>query len=456
MSRKRKGRRLPGPRRPPRVAGAKMDDLVDAMDDMFPDEFVKQIAKETGFIKRERKIDPIAFLWVMILNYCVDAQQTLADSKRSYESTTGLTLSDGSWHARFTPELVEFLRRCVVHAIEYRSTCQTRRLGEKLSQFEDVLIQDSTIIRLHESFAKVWPAARSKKIAAGIKVSTLISAVSAGPNRVEIFAERKSEIKTLKLGRWVKGRVLLMDLGFYKHQALARIKENGGSFVTRMKKNVNPHIITSNIVHRGRSIDISGKKLREIEDQLQREYLDVMVEIEFKRRKYRGKSRKDTLEVRLVGVWNDDTEEYHFYLTDIGSDVLSAKDVSALYRCRWEIELVFKELKSKYALDQLKTSKTNVVRALVWNSILTLLVSREVHTVIKSKAPAGVKVARFTQLRWANAFTKNAPALLFSIMDRIYEDWNFIKSMELVMAVYESQALDPHVERNRPREEFWS
>jgi len=432
-----------------------MNDLVNELEEIFPDEWVDQTAVETGFIKRERKIDSVAFLWVMILSYGVRLQQTLVGLKRNYERCTGLTLSDGSWHDRFTPELVSFLKCCVSRAIEHSSQRVTRILSERLTQFEDVLIQDSTIVRLHECFANVWPAARTKKVAAGVKVSTLISAVSNGPKRVEIHGERTSEVKTLKIGPWVKNRILLLDLGFYKHQGLARIVENGGSFVTRLKSNVNPHIVSSNIVHRGRSIDISGKKLRDIEPRLNRECLDAMVEICFKRRKYKGKSRYDTMEVRLVGVWDNENEEYHFYLTNIGSDVLSAKEVSALYRCRWEVELVFKELKSRYALDQVKTSSKYAVLALIWLSILTLLVSRQLYHVIRKKAPPGVKLARYTQLRWANAFMENAPFLLMSILNRIYDDWDPVSNMELVMAVYGSQALDPHVERNRPREDWW-
>jgi len=78
------------------------------------------------------------------------------------------------------------------------------------------------------------PATRSRKIAAGVKVSPLISAVADEPKRIALYGERMSNIKTLKIGSWVKDRILLMDLGFYKHQIFARISENGGFFVSRI------------------------------------------------------------------------------------------------------------------------------------------------------------------------------------------------------------------------------
>jgi putative transposase len=53
-----------------------------------------------------------------------------------------------------------------------------RNLSKKLERFQDVLIQDSTIVRLHSSLAKQFPAAKTRKVAAGVKVSIMISAVA--------------------------------------------------------------------------------------------------------------------------------------------------------------------------------------------------------------------------------------------------------------------------------------
>jgi len=39
-----------------------------------------------------------------------------------------------------------------------------------------------------------------------------VSAVANGPKSVALFGERVSEIKNLKIGSWVKDRILLIDL----------------------------------------------------------------------------------------------------------------------------------------------------------------------------------------------------------------------------------------------------
>jgi len=59
-------------------------------------------------------------------------------------------------------------------------------------------------------------------VAAGIKVGVMVSAVANGPETVALYSEKTAEIKTLKIGPWIKDRILLVDLGFYKTQMALR------------------------------------------------------------------------------------------------------------------------------------------------------------------------------------------------------------------------------------------
>ena len=68
--------------------------------------------------------------------------------------------------------------------------------------------------------------------------------------------------------------------------------------------------------------------------------------------------------------------EYRFYLTNIDPDSLDAQCVAQTYAARWQIELIFKELKSHYRLDELPTSKAYIVETLLLGAVITLLVSR--------------------------------------------------------------------------------
>jgi len=420
---------------------------------LFPKEWLRNAAKETGLIKRERKIEAFVMLWTLVFSFGVHLPRNLANMKRKYEKASKKEIAESSWYMRFTPELVEFLKVCVTHAIEQLAFEQNKVLSEKLAKFKDVLIQDSTIIRLHKSLAKKWPAARSKTVAAGVKVGMLVSAVANSPKSIGIYAETTNELKTLRIGPWIKDRILLIDLGFYKHQLFAKIKENEGYFVSRLKGSADPLIVDVYNTCPGNSIDVKGKYLSEILPKLKRQVLDVEVEISFKIPNYNGKSktRTDTERFRLVAVYNIDEEKYHVYLTNISNDDLTPQDVAKLYGARWDIELIFKELKSRYDLDVVNTKNPQIVEAYIWIAILTLFISRRIYNIVRKHNPKE-KMVRYTQLRWSTIFTENASDQLTLIL-RYY---GVERTFETVMNVYQSQALDPHVNRERFRDEFWS
>lgn len=424
-----------------------------ALCEIFESDRLRDIAKETGMIKRERKIDPVIIFWALIFGFGVELKRSLASLKRKYEQGAKAKISDSSWYDRFSPELVLFLKECVKLGIEQYGKKEHRKLTEKLKNFEDVLIQDSTIIRVHESLAKKWPAVRTRKAAAGIKVSLLVSAVANGPKTIALRSENTAEIKTLKIGPWIKDRILLIDLGFYKHQMFARIDENNGFFVSRLKGVANPTIISVNSVCRGNSIDLVGKKWKDVLPLLKRQVLDAEVEINLKRRKYKGKQRGDVKRFRLIAHYNEETKKYHTYLTNIPKETLDPEEIASLYGARWEIELIFKELKGKYSLDVLETKNPHTIAALIWVAILTMIVSRTIYHCYRDWGNlTGKDVVRFTQQRWSTHFSENGCGFLLAVMDYLGMNYSPTEAFELSM----SQIRDPHVDRKRFREEWWT
>ncbi len=415
---------------------------------LLPEDRVRDLARSTGLVKRERKIDPVAMLWVLILGFGVRLQTDLEALRREYGRRTETEVEQSSWYERFTPELSAFLRESALLAIERLGAESKGKLGDRLKQFKDLMIQDSTVIRLHEKLAKVFPATRARGVAAGAKVSLLISAVAHGPKKVAISGERTADVKMLRVGPWVKDRILLVDLGYYKYQLFARIDENGGYFVTRLKDNGNPRIVGSHTTHRGRAVDVAGKSWQEVVGRLRRQAADLWIEISFSRRKYDGKASKDTRRVRLVAVWDEQTREYHAYLTNLPPEVLDAQEVADLYGCRWEVELTFKELKSRYALDQVKSTNRHVVEALIWTALLTMLVSRRYYLFIRSLTPKR-KRPRLTRLRWAKVFAEGAQFTLHNMLWFLGFAERPLQAGRVETDLKLRHALDPHVNRKR-------
>lgn len=419
-----------------------------ALKSLFPPDKIQEIGRTSGYIKRNRKVDIVYFLWGLILGFGINLERTLAGAKRRYQEITETELSYSSWYERFTPELVKFLRSCVELALSQMVDEVNRPLGKKLKRFDDVVIQDSTVIRLHKALTKIWPATRTKVVAAGVKVATVISAVANGIRTVAIHGERTSEVKTIRIGPWIKNKIMLLDLGFFKYQLFARIIDNGGFFVSRLKNNADPMIEASLRVHRGRAIDLAGKRWSEVKGLLKREVLDAEVTMAFFRRKYKEKKSQDELNLRLVAIYNVEDRRYHVYITNIPQDTLCAEDIASLYSVCWEIELVFKELKSKYRLDLVKTTNKNIAEALIWIGILTMLVSRRLFNLLRAAVPRD-RVHRYTPLLWANIFVETSHILLDAMTEFLHSKRMRNKCFDRLSRLWEYQAMSPHVNRKR-------
>jgi len=171
----------------------------------------------------------------------------------------------------------------------------------------------------------------------------------------------------------------LLDLGFFKYHRFALIDENDGFFVSRLKRSANPLIVRELRKWRDRAIPVEGKQVFDVVGDLCREHIDVEVEVRFQRRAYKGKRSWDTKRFRVVGVRSADADDgYRLYVTNLPSDAFTPEDVATLYRARWVVELLFRELKSQYGLGRFQTEKEHIVRIQMTAVLLTLIVSRAI------------------------------------------------------------------------------
>ena len=73
-----------------------------------------------------------------------------------------------------------------------------------------------------------------------------------------------------------------------------------------------------------------GEQIQDIEGDLQRQYIDVEVEAEFKRGQYEGTRSLDTKRFRVVGVHDEDADDYHLYITNLPRDEFLPADVARM------------------------------------------------------------------------------------------------------------------------------
>ena len=328
--------------------------------------------------------------------------RTIAGFQRAYSAATNQTVARSSFYDRFTPALEALLSDLLEHALEEVAVPHT--IAPQFELFREVLIADATVFRLHR-LLDAFPATHSNQ--SGAKLHLVQNATKQTIEQFQLTDERTHESSQLRTGSWLRGRLLLFDLGFYSFRRFALIDENGGFFLTRLKSNVNPLIVGERRKWRERAISLPERRLRGVLGDLTREIIDVTVEIEFKRRAYAGKQSTDSMEFRVVGVRNEDTDDYHLYVTNL-PDEFTPRQVAALYGLRWEVELLFRELKSLYRLEKFQTSDPAIVHLLVVAALLTLTVSRALLGVFQELFPETV----FPCERWAKTFRSLAQLIL--------------------------------------------
>ena len=178
-----------------------------------------------------------------------------------------------------------------------------------------------------------------------------------------------------------------------------RIGRNSGYFITRLATNAIPCIGATHRQGRGRAIELEGNRIKEVPRRLQRDVFDVEVEVAFQRRVDAGIRRTVGRRLRLIAVRLPESTEYPFYLTDIDPDSFDPHAVAQTYAARWQIELIFKELKSHYRLDELPTSKAHIVETLLLRAVITLLVRRRALQAVRERlwrTPYKIPLARIS------------------------------------------------------------
>jgi len=409
---------------------------------LFPTAFLVELASTTGAVKRVRQINIVDFFWTLVLGFGLGRQRTLANLRRAYEKTTGETIEESSFYDRFNAGLVAMLKAASVHALD-ASVGLGRALRGPLASFRDVLLTDSTVVRLHDMLAPSFPATRTNHTKAALKTHVIMSVRGDGRQSIRVTSERAHDGPVFRVGRWVKDHLLLFDLGYFSYRLFACIDQNEGYFLTRLKLSANPTILRVNRVHRGQLVDVVGERVHDVVNRLQRDVLDVTVDVRFARRRYAGRARQDWQELRVVGLRDPETARYHLYITNIPADKLAAEDLRTTYALRWQVELLFKELKSTYRLRDMPSKKRVVVEALLYATILTLLVSRQLLAALRKRWAELAE--RIPLQRWAAVLESVAPELLQIMTSSLRE---IRPLLERITALFRHEAGDPN--RRRP------
>ena len=405
-------------------------------------------AVESRFTIRSRKIFPVEFLLTLIFGFYSKEEPSISKFHRIYNSLVDKEkqVVYSSFYDRFSNEALTFVDKCLENYISHQMNGVNAELKGYLRTFKDVLIKDNTIVRVHSFLANKYPATRTRRVSAGIKVSVLLSVVCNGPCSVKFFPEKTNDAKTLTIGAWVEGMLLLMDRGFFKFDVFAQIGKYGGSFITRIKSNTKAKVVSVGLgipeKMRKKIIGLDIQEAMEIVKPYKHD-IDAKVIVSYFPR---GKKKvKSALDFRFIAVYNEKTNEYHTYFTNIPEQELAGRDVASLYAARWDIENLFREAKSENLLGRLKSKNDAITEIFIRIPIIRLILSRELFGVARRILGPSM-VSRLKKRSWAIVFAENARLILRNLGRkkqglRVTAPWRDI--WETIV----EGAISPHVNR---------
>jgi putative transposase len=366
---------------------------------------LEEHAEELGVVERDGKLQIPALVWAFVSGFAAGESRTLAAFRRSYNSTADKTLTAGGFYQRLTPLLADYLRDLVERRIDEVAVPHT--ISDEFDRFRDIVVADGTILRLHEFLADEFQPRKGEQ--GGARLHLLHNVTDQTIDQFSLTDEKAHDSTEFDTGPWLEGRLALLDLAYFKYRRFALIDENGGYFVSRLKDRANPVITDELREWRGRAIPLEGEKIQDVVDDLHRQYIDVEVEVTFQRGPYEGTQSWDRKRFRVVGVRDEDADDYHLYITNLPRSEFLPCDLATIYRCRWEVELLFRELKTRYELDEFDTTKKHIVEILVYAALLTLIASRTLLDLVTEYAEDD---AVFPPERWAATFRSHAQLIL--------------------------------------------
>ncbi|HLP07244.1 MAG TPA: IS4 family transposase [Opitutaceae bacterium] len=214
-------------------------------------------------------------------------------------------------------------------------------------------VVDATVIQLLASCLD-WARHRRRKAAA--KCHVRLGLRNLLPGFVVVGSARESELAhASRLCAGLQpGEIVLFDRGYNVLKLLAELTARGVFFVTRPRE----HTLFKVVKRLPRSAD---------KNILADEW--VVPCGKWSQRDYPGRLRRVRARVEVDGRWQEMT-----FMTN--HETWSATSVAELYRCRWQIEAFFKQIKQTLQLADFLGHSANAVRWQVWMALLVYVLLR--------------------------------------------------------------------------------
>ena len=368
-------------------------------------QLIRHRARRLGVVKRRRRVDPVALVYTLVLGFGQGHTRSLAALRRSYALATGVTLAPSAFYDRFTPQLAELLRQLTETAFE-KLAGGASTLGLALSSFAKVFIADGSLVRLHDALEHDYPSVWTNHTKASAKIHVVINGATRTPEQVRVAPGSRHDLNLLHADGWCRGGLLIFDLAYYQGKLFQKLIAQGASFLCRVKKDAN-FVITA-----ADRADWIGQKHQKVLGTMKGKSFELGIDYVY-RHVSEHDWRKRVLALRLIASWDAKRRRHHLYVTNATPAQLSAETIPGIYAMRWEVELLFRELKTQLRLDQMPSGNRAASECLVYAALLALAFGRKIHRVLAGAKDYARKLFQHAPTdRWAAVFRTAAWPLL--------------------------------------------
>ena len=337
----------------------------------FIPEVLNQQAKSIGFMKRIRAIKLLELITSIVAALSKSNVKSINEILRQFN---GMRLSEDEFvaykpfHNQLAKEAFPEFMKLIAKQAMVSLLPDEQEVPERLKQFKQVILHDGSSLTVHPELASIYKGRFTKNAPAAIECHLSMSLFERKIIRMDIDADSVSEHDYLPAAHTLRGSLFLADSGYVNTPYFAELDANDASYIVKGKCNLNPTIIKA---YNGKGKALKrpvGKKLKEVsQKQNSQKIMDFDVEW-------------GNYKCRLIRCWVASEEKFVIWLTNLPRADFSADEVTMLYRVRWQVELLFKELKSHNNLQKFNTQKQPIVEGLIWASILTLILKRAIST----------------------------------------------------------------------------
>jgi len=259
-----------------------------------------------------------------------------------------------------------------------------------------IFIIDSTTISLFKAIMKcVGRKSLDGKSKGGIKVHTMLNAYEEVPQLIHFTDAATHDHTFLSKIKLQPHQIALFDRGYVDYQQYARWTKDKINFVTRLKDNA--------IYEQLEEIDIP--------DNIPDNYIkDQKIQIKYKNEK----GLEQLLVLRRVVYYDKDKDRIFEFLTNIME--MTAEQIGLLYKMRWQIELLFKQLKQNFPLKYFLGDNENAIKIQIWCTLIANLL----FTIIKKGIKKKISFSNLVSFARQHLFSYNR---LSDLIEKIEREW---------------------------------